>query len=682
MSALTARDTQRAAALRPAELAWIAAVPCAALTAVLVALLGPPLGDAFLGPHGGVTFWPGVIPRPEPAEHGRYLLALLGPALLSAVVLLGRRRPLHLAPRLAQRLVLGSQVALVAFVVLCFAAQYDVISSAYRPQWEMHERYFTPATLLVALLAPPLALAVLRRRPALGTRASAPEPRARRWLAAGVAVAFTALWLLTAVYADGSLANAAHAVVANLVASLSESFAVLNGRTPLVDFHAQYGQLVPYVPAVTMALFGASIGTFTITMATLSGLALLAVYAVLRRVTRSSLFALALYAPFVATGFFMAIGPLDNRYGPSNLFSLWPIRYGGPYLLAWLLARHVDGAAPRRAWPLFVVGGLVVVNNPEFGAGAVAALAVALALVRPPGTRGSAGRLLAEALGGLLAAIALVALLALVRTGELPHFGWALEFSKLYGIDGLALVPLPRIGIYLAVYVTFAAAIALAAVRIARREPDAVLTAMLVWSGAFGLLAGAYFAGRSHPHVLIDLFSPWALALALLTVAVVRSLAARGWRRPRPAELAVLFGFGLTVCSLAQTPTPWSQLSRIRDRVPYSILKQTQAAAFVAERTAPGEKVGIFIPLGHRIAYDTGRTNVLPYSGTIAILTTQQYVRAIAAVRAEGAHRLFTSSAFTPAPMLQRMEQEGFAPRGEVVEGASTLTELEDGRAG
>jgi hypothetical protein len=545
-------------------------------------------------------------------------------------------------------------------------------------------RYFTPATLLVALLAPLLALALLRRR-ALAARVAglARETPARRVAAAALAGLFTVAWLLTAVDADGSLANTASGVAGHILWSLDEPFAILNGRTPLADFHSQYGQLWPYVAAGTMALFGASVGVFTVTMATGSGLALLAIYALLRRIVRSSLLALALYLPFVATGFFVKIGPLEDRYGPANLYSLWPIRYGGPYVLAWLLARQLDGAQgerDRHPWPLFLLAGLVCVNNPEFGAGALAGLAVALVAVRPPRSRAAAGRLLAEAVGGLLGALALAALLTLVRSGSLPHLGWALEFSRLYGVGGWVLVPMPKIGIYLVLYITFAACIALAAVRLVRREADVVLTAMLLWSGVFGLVAGGYFAGRSHPQVLIDLFSPWALSLVLLTIAAVRALAARDWHRPQPAELAVLFGFGLAVCSLAQTPTPWSQLARVGDHATVAIFRQPAAAAFVAERTEPGEKVALLIPLGHRIAYDTGRVNVSPYASIESMPTTQQLDRTIATLRREGGDKLFVSSGFTFNEELAAIERAGFAVRRQIAdERGNEIVELVDG---
>ena len=669
-------------ALSPGQAAWLALLPCALLTVALVALLGPPLGRTFLGP-GSETFWAGTLPDPEPAEHGRYLLSLLGPALLAAAVLASVRWAPRASAAVVGRWALAAQLLLVAFAVLCFAAQYDLLLSAWRPQWEFHARYFTPPTLLAALALPAL-LPIAMRRPAAHARVArlVRETRARRIGADAVAVLFAAVWLSSAISTDGSVALTARAVVANLPWSMAEPFAILDGRTPLVDFHAQYGQLVPYLAAGAMAVFGASIGTFTVTMALGSGLALLALYAVLRRIVRSSPLALLLWTPVAASGFFMQIGPLENRYGPASLFSLWPIRYGGPYLIAWLLARHLDRARGGRdphAWPLFLLGGIVLVNNPEFGAGALAALVAALLLARPPHTRAGAGRLLAEATAGLLGALALVALLTLARSGSLPDFGSAFEFSKLYGIDGWALVPLPNIGIYLVVYVTFAAAIAVAAVRVARREADVVLTGMLAWSGTFGLIAGGYFAGRSHPHVLIDLFSPWGLALALLTIVAVRSLSARGWRRPALPELAVLFGFGLLACSLAQTPTPWSQIDRIRDRAPVSILKQAQATAFVAERTSPGERIEILIPLGHRIAYDIGRVNVGPYASIQAMPTVQQLGRALAALRREGGSKLFVSSAFTPDQVRQAIERAGFVERGSIVEGASTISLLEDG---
>ena len=35
--------------------------------------------------------------------------------------------------------------------------------------------------------------------------------------------------------------------------TLDETYAILNGRTPLADFTAQYGSLWPYLPAAVLA---------------------------------------------------------------------------------------------------------------------------------------------------------------------------------------------------------------------------------------------------------------------------------------------------------------------------------------------------------------------------------------------------------------------------------------------
>jgi hypothetical protein len=670
---------RRSRALESAQVAWLAALPCALLTVLVVALLGPPVGDAFFGP-GGETFWPQVPVRVEPVERSRYVLALLGPAALAFAVLVGARRTSRASEGAVRAAVLGAQLVFVAFAALCFLAQYDVVLGTTHPAWQ-RAHYFTVPTLLVATLVAVL-VPLLARRGAVAARAAAlaRETSARRIGALALAALFTAIWLLTAINTDDSIANSTIDVGIHVLWSLAEPFAILNGRTPLVDFHAQYGQLIPYAAAAAMAVFGASLGVYTVAMATASGLVLLAVYALLRRVARSSLVALALYVPFVATGFFLKTGSLDDRFSPANLFPLWPIRYGGPYVVAWLLVRHLDGAAPRRLWLLFLVAGLTLLNNPDFGLPALAALTVALAIARPPRSRGALGRLLAEAAGGLLAAVALVALLTLARSGSLPSFGLALEFSKLYAVDGWALLPMPRLGLYLVLYLTFAAAIGVAAVRLARGEPQRALTAALAWSGTFGLCTGAYFSGRSHPLVLIDLFSPWALALVLLTLVVVRALAARGWRRPAPAELAVLFGFGLLVCSLAQTPTPWSQVSRIGDRTPEPVFKQQAAAAFVAQHTRPREPVAILIPLGHRIAYDTGRVNVSPYASSESMPTREQLDRTIAALRQAGGDKLFVSTYFTVGEAVAAVQQAGFAIGDQVDIGGTALVELVDRR--
>jgi hypothetical protein len=666
--AATAARTQVA----PAELAWLLAPLCALVFAAAIALLGPPLGR-LLFPVPDIAFWPTATPtlaiRPEPTEQARFLIALAGPLALSGLVAWLRGRVLPLRPAAVAALVQVSQVLLAAFLLTAVIAQQRfTYGEAYSGSEASFRRvYFTAPTFAVAALLTAGAVLVLRRTELVARIAArVHETPRKRLIALVVAVAFVVLWLLTAINTEASLNASNFGVRTNASFWLDEAYAVLDHRAPLVDFHAQYGQLWPYLSAGVMKLFGASLETYVAVMVTASGLCLLAVYAVFRRLVHSSLLALALFAPFVATGFFTELGPLENRYGPSNLFSMFPMRYGGPYVLAWLLARHVEQLRPRRAVVLFLVGGLALLNNPDFGMPAFAATLVALFWTDARPWRRRLGALVVEAALGLLIALVLVGLLTLAVAGSLPHLAYLFTFPRLWGVGGVTMLPMPTLGFHLVLYATFAAALVAATTRAVRGAEQRMLTALLAWSAVFGLGASSYFAGRSHPEVLISLFSAWMLSLSLLGIVVVRALAARGGRRPSVAELAVLFGLALATCSLAQTPTPWSQIDRIRTAgAPNSPIQRFDARRFVAEAgAAPGERVLILIPMGHRIAYELGLVNIAPYVSMISMPAVEQLDEALATLRREGGRRVLAYLGQVTPEQQQAIGAAGFARIG------------------
>ncbi|HET6447896.1 MAG TPA: hypothetical protein VFG31_02210 [Conexibacter sp.] len=663
------------AAGRPAmvgEIAWIAVVPCAVLTILVGLLLGPPLGDIFFDPGPASEFWPGALRRPEPTEHARYVIALLGPLLLCGIVAVAARRRVRASSAWAIA-VGGVEVVLLACVAFAFVAQHTLtyrsgIFVLYPPRM-----YFTWATVAVAALIA-IALAAFLRQRALVERLEtrAAETPAVRRVAFALAALFVGLWLLSAFNTDGSLGRAALAVQGNIPLWLDEAFSILNGLAPLAGFHAQYAQLWPYLPAGAMAVFGASFGVYAAVLLAITAVVMLAVYATLRRVVHSSLAALALFAPFVATSFFLEEGTLDNRYTPANLFTMFPLRYGGPYLLAWLVCRHLDGASPRRWWPLMLAATLVLINNPEFGLPGFVATCGALAWSSTAPLRTRVAALARAAAIGGLAAVLAVAAVTLTVAGRLPHFEQLLEYPRIYGMNGFSMAPMPTLGIHLAIYLTFAAALVVATVRAVARERDVVLTGMLCWSGVFGLGAGAYFAGRSHPYVLIDLFSAWAFALVLLVVAVVRAVLARPTRRLSAAELTVLFGFGLAVCSLAQAPVPWRQVARIGRTTAAPRFEPRATERFLARRAVMGEHVAILGRLGHRAAYDVGVVDVAPYADLESMVARRQWRSAIAGFVADDVHKVFLEESSNFAAQRAMLEAAGYA-RADT-DRASTLT--------
>ena len=225
------------------------------------------------------------------------------------------------------------------------------------------------------------------------------------------------------------------------------------------------------------------------------------------------------------------------------------------------------------------------------------------------------------------------------------------------------------------IYATFVAAIVVATVRALRGcAGNRTLTALLAWAGMFGLGAGSYLAGRSHPVASSSLFSAWALALALLSVAAVGELSAPRLRRTALGALVVLFGFGVAACSLAQTPTPWGQIHRLDapfepteaepDANPLAPSRDQRVQRFVAtladgpsrfvyKRGAP---VAILLTTGHRIADAYGVVNVSPYTGIGSLQTVQRVETTIAALRAAGGKPIVLPDPLDPSilPVLAR----------------------------
>ncbi len=633
---LGAPATTRARTLETGEIAWLAAIPCVLVAAAVVWVLGPPLGS-LLFPPLHVHLWPnrdGI--RPEPTEQARYLLSLLAPLLVCAAVALAARGRTWSAIGATRALVLvaqtGALLVLLAAIVRQHSPDYDYQIS--HPYFSWSAAAFAAAFALVLVFVSRSAR--VRALVADWVR----ETARRRAACVMAAVLFVVLWLLTAINTDASIGNAQPSVGGMLLWTGDDVYAVLNGRTPLVDFHSQYGSLFPYLNAVPMLALGSSLTVLTTTMAAFTGLTLLAIYDVLRRVVGSSVAALALFLPVVAIGFYTLIGSHGNPFNAANDFNWYPIRVAGPYLLAWVVVRHIDGAWPRRLWPIFAIGGLTVLNNPELGVPALAATVVALVWTRWPHDGRELRKQLLDALGGLAAAIACVTALTLARAGSLPHLGLLAEYSALFVRGGLGMRPMPVFGFHYVLYATYTAALALATVRAAGGRRDG-LTAMLAWSAVFGFGSASYFVGESRYLHLIFLFSIWALALVLLLVAVVRGIASHDANRLTPADFAVFVAFGLAVCALAQMPAPWTQIDRIASATPQPEWRDNGDEQFVAADATSGERAAILLPFGHRIAYDLGLVDVAPYSNMEAVLTPGQLDTVVRALRAAGGRRIY-----------------------------------------
>jgi hypothetical protein len=669
--------------------AWLWAVPCALLVIVALLVLGPPLGSLLSPGRGSDTFLREAARAvlPEPTEHARYLIALTLPLMLSlAVLATARRRPALSARATAIAVALaqaGAVGVLAASIVIQGHLRYGLVYTEGQGEGILTLQYFKPPTLAVAGVLAAAALAGVRVA-AVRDRVAALlyESRTRRLSAGAAALLITGIWMLHAVHTDTSLAALpleAEDVRFHLGFTMDETFAVINGLTPLVDFTAQYATLWPFPTALVMVAFGKTALAFTLTMCVLTSLALLALYGVLRRASRSSLAALLLYVPFLATSVFMLAGNTVQRSTVGSYFGALPLRYAAPFLLAWLTARQLERGTSRRGTVLlFTAAGLTVLNNVDFGVPALGATIAAL-LWTPGDRRRPAPRVLAACAGaGLAAALGLVALLTLPRAGSLPQLGRLVDYARMFSVGGFNMMPIRGVlGFHVVIYATYVAAIVTATVRAARGASNRVLTGMLAWTGAFGLGAATYWVGRSHPVALKYAFPAWGFALMLLTLTTVRALAARSDRRPTIATVAVLFGFGLCACSIAQFPAPWAQIERLTADVrptpqaPYttplmpSTNPRTRAfvssladgpSRFVVKRGAP---VAILLTTGHRVADAYGIRNVSPYTGE-SIFTVQRVEAVIAALRKAGGNTVILPDPLVTPSMFTVLEREGF----------------------
>jgi hypothetical protein len=395
-------------------------------------------------------------------------------------------------------------------------------------------------------------------------------------------------------------------------------------------------------------------------MTILSAIAMLAVFGVLHLVTRRPWVALGLYIPFVALSLFPRHDQGSVREFAGNYFALFPDRIFGPFILAYACALLLAG---RRIpmWSVFLLGGLALINNAEFGVGALVALVVALALgsERSEPLRERAVRILAQGAIGIAIAVAIVCVVTLIRAGELPDPALLTYYNRLFLREAFGLIPMPSLGLHWAMYATYAAALLIAAVRHLREEPNRTLTGMLAYSGSFGLITGMYFVGRSVEFQLMVLFPVWALSLALLAWTAGCALRTSRTDRMRMRRLlipatAAMIGLGVMIAAIVRVPAPWTQIDRLGEsgNAPNDT---PNAQRFIESHTTPGEHILLIgTPVDHRLADRAGVTNVSPLNGFISLFSPSEADRSLDQLRDEGGNEVFEAasapSAINPSP--------------------------------
>ena len=627
------------------DLAWLGSIGAALFTVVAFAWLTPQLAKLYPSPDQALFAVWRRYGFPEPLEDVRSMLALAMPFVAAvAVLVLGSRRA---ARRSLDPLVIAAQIACLGLLVRA------VLEPPTGPPI-VASGYLKPYVFSVSNLVAGLCIGVVMTGLILWWAGAPPRPLERfaGWLtlrpvlAMALAVLATVVFLLPAVVTDASIAHNG-SLVSQISPPAEDYMAVINGGTPLVDYIAQYANLLPFVVAPLLRAFDSSLTAYSITMCTLSGIGLLAVFGVLSEVTRRTWAALVLYVPFLA----LALFPW-HEYGAArefngNYYALFPDRLLGPFVLAWLCARWTrDRRVP--IWAIYLLAGLTVLNNSEFGVGALIALTAAILAgaprQRPP--RLSWAKMALEAAVGLVSAILIVSIVTVARTSHLPDPSLLTYYSHLFLREAYALLPMPDLGLHWALYATYTGALLVAVVRWVQQAPDRTLTAMLAFSGCFGLVTGMYFVGRSSPLQLMILFPAWALCLTI--VAWTAGVALRSTRTDRmglrrlllPAA-AALVGFGVMVAAVDRISPPWRQLDRLATGG-RAVDDTPNAQRFIGARTRPGESVFVIgTPLAHRLADRAGVENVSPLNGLVSLVSVAEADRSLDQLEESGGTKVF-----------------------------------------
>ena len=319
------------------------------------------------------------------------MLALATPFLLAAAVVvfgsLRARRGRRLDP-----FVIALQVAGVVLLVIAVLGQP-------RGGPLLTNDYFDPylvsvpnliAGVVIGLLLTAAALRPPRLAVAGGGPGGARSRTAWRWVALAIAIAVTVIWLLPAVNTDDTAPRAGSLASGHIPVQGDDYFSAVNGRTPLVNYISQYANLLPLALEPVLKAAGPSITSLSISMCVLSAIAMIAIYGAFAVVTRGAWTALALYVPWVALSLFPwnDVGPYREFNG--IYYGVFPGRYFGPFLLALLCAISLRRRRPS-AYLLFLFAGLVLLNNYEFGIGALLALIAGLAAGWDPRSAGAPG---------------------------------------------------------------------------------------------------------------------------------------------------------------------------------------------------------------------------------------------------------------------------------------------------
>jgi hypothetical protein len=470
---------------------------------------------------------------PEPGERLAFLTGLVFlPAAIFGLSYAchrwGAQPGLQLSP--AVRRVVEVVVGVLLFVVYWIAL---------RREWYFHVRpniYFdNPLASLPLLVASLAALAWCRNEV--------------RWvrIVLHLLVAFAVGVMVLGCLFDEKAIYAHHA---HFSAVFTPVVQVHHGKDLLIDCTNQYG-LYPHFLEPIFAWVGLSVWKFTIVMGLLLAVSYAVLWLFLSQALRYSLTAFIGFLALVSNTWFYFVRASSGDFNLyiDPYFQYFPIRMLFPaslVFLAWLYFQH---GGRWLYWGTMVFLAAGVLWNIDAGLPTFAAWLCGLSFAEffANDWRTRIGKIVGHACAGAVAVAGVFGVYSAVmyaRHGSLPHYGQLVHYQKLFYLSGFYMLPMRFPRPWVLVILVYLAGLTCAAFALLAKR-DTVRAKMYFLLSVLGAGLFAYYQGRSHPFVLVLVWWPCFLLLALFLDELIAYLR-EGNHRPLPWLAAGLLAWILS----------------------------------------------------------------------------------------------------------------------------------------
>ena len=653
---------------------WAAAFPVFIISALVVWLIAPQMAPVITPADLNAAFLPGIVGAcaPEGVEQARYMTAVLVPVLLMGLLILLFSELRQSGP--VKGTVYRSVAAYLGLMLTVGCAGFGVyyeITHGFGAYFKVKQASELTLGLLAIYIG--YRLAVPKRLKAKVTALSG-RLAGQRWIPWVVAGVWTAMFVSTGLFTDDNIGNSGDVVKYHLQFTMDEFAAVLNGRIPLLDFFSQYCNLEPYLAYPLFKIFGFSVTSFSVSMCFLSFVGMMLLFHAIGAAVGSPWKSLLFYGPLTAFGSISFNNSMGRPSNVLNYYAVGPIRYIGFWIGAAAAVAYLRAPSMVRFIVVSVISGILIINNLDFGIAAGAGILFCGLLFPPPS---SDARIISRIAKTTLVFFACVGaiitsylLIVKLVAGKWPDLGYIVLFQRIFARLGFYMIPMPKVGLYWTVYLSFMSAVLIAMHTAlsggATTNRDRLLNGTLAYSGVAGLGVLTYYVGRSHVLVLSAVFFAWAFCFSLLLYrewVEWRAISRRDRLSVRivsglflPLPLALMI---LTIPEMLQPPNPLEQYRLFKEDGARIDRKHATLVAAISKYATQGQPTVISYANGHWLAIKAGVDNRFPFNHDSSVMLKEQLTLVMRAVDElpAGNRVVFGRAA---SPLGKELERRGF----------------------